>query len=86
MSSSARLWEASPAAVAEPAAPAPKPTRTTNPEAGLIEALRAAVGTTTDTAHRLEQMEAKIEALQGSTPQTIRFQMVTTYLTDQGRN
>lgn len=74
MSSSARLWEAG-SATTEPAAPAPKPARTTNPEAGLIEALRAAVGTTTDTAHRLEQMEAKIEALAGSTPQTIRFQI-----------
>ena len=74
MSSSARLWEAG-TATTEPAAPAPKPARTTNPEAGLLEALRAAVGTTTDTAHRLEQMEAKIEALAGSAPQTIRFQI-----------
>ncbi len=75
MSTSARLWEAG-TAEAEPAAPAPapKPARTTpSAEASLIDALRAAVGTTADTAHRIEQLEAKIEALRGTTPQTIRF-------------
>lgn len=70
MSTSARLWEAGTAE----AAPAPKPARTTpSAEASLIDALRAAVGTTADTAHRIEQLEAKIEALRGTTPQTIQF-------------
>lgn len=78
MTNASRLWDAGPA-VAEPAAPAPSPTRTptksTSAEAGLIDALRAAVGTTADTAHRLEQMEAKIDALSSQAPQTIRFQI-----------
>jgi len=79
MSTSSRLWDNG-TATAEPApTPAPKPRpsfqSSDDAAAGLIDALRAAVGTTTDTAHRLEQMEAKIEAMAGTVPQTIRFQI-----------
>ena len=76
----AALWDSKPATVT-PEAPA-EPTRATSRKttdadtaSSLIDALRAAVGTTTDTAARLEQMEAKIDALSSQEPRTIRIQV-----------
>ena len=76
----AALWDSKPTTVT-PEAPA-EPTRTTSRKttdadtaSSLIDALRAAVGTTTDTAARLEQMEAKIDALSSQEPRTLRIQV-----------